>query len=1248
MANENEKYKLTEKRAGSPKALLYAATGLAVAADAIVLVFIATAVGEAKFFIAPALMLALDIAMLLLSAFGNFRFAYGFIAVGIYCIGAPVLMALTGVLCTGTAAGAVMTVPAVALWMTVHALAVLGVLSGALHAAKIGSRPRTALVAAAVALLAAGICVYVWSLAAGGFFGQGAGTRVLTFEYDSATDSYAVTDILDGPGSTVVVPESFDGKPVASLDCAVMKAEGVERVELRCSSDVALENRSELASLTDVTIVADKSAIDDFRERFYSLGLFAAGNAMIPDGEGVTAYAVFDYSQETYEQAGGKVLPTWTGSDIADFDIAGYTDAGFSYAAHTDWLDDEDLHWCVTNNGGYIMRMFSDDSDASVIDASVSFDKVYKIYTAADNDDVFDGYEGMTAEADDADCVYTVASEADGLIGGWTRDGFSVVWHEGSVNGSAVTDLGALLSSDDSYFKSGITLAPVWDLNAPTVTLPASASVIYADDVTMTANAAAPAAGFDLAYEWTAPSSGVTENDSLSPSAYSMKNVQPSDDGTYTVKVTASDPDVTSLTSSASATVKLNVEKRELTWTWTIDGTGYTESASVVYDGAAVDVTNSFGGAVNDDGDNMLGSISTNYASGEVLNAGSYRLTVTLQGEMAQKYRIGNNGMPLTVNKRGVTVSWSGGSSFTYDGAAPEITASAYGVGRELSTQLLAALSLEKDAGSHTARASLLGDYAKNYTISSGAGFEYAVSRRTITATWSGDDGFVYNGEGQSVKVTSVANCVGGDEATVLERLTYNAAGVDAGRYTATATLGNDSVSKNYTFEGGLSASAGYDIAKRQITSLEWEQTELVYNGESQGLIVVELGNCMTGEEVRMLLAISYSGERTDAGNGYVMTAEIPTDGLWRNYTYSGSLTQEYSIERRTVTSLEWGTDAFIYNGEERGARVTGIAGAVAADEAEMLAALTYAGDEANVGSYTTTVTVPTDGVWANYDYAGGRTHDYEIGKRVVTLEWGNSTFVYDGKEHNAEVVGIDGCVSTEESALIAALTYDGGMTNAGSGTTTAIVPSGGVWDNYSCTDATCTVTVEKLALTVTAKDARKTYDGEAYTFGETDWSHGALAEGDDIGEVLTVTFVGDAAGKTDAGTYEFTVSVTQGVKGGNYDISVSSAELTIARREVTIKAPTLDGEAGTPCSADGNACEVTGAVGGDGEEMKEQLSLAFSRGGESVDREDTAEAGEYTVTPVMSAEDEAAWRNYDISFEPGSLTVAEAEGGAE
>ena len=496
--------------------------------------------------------------------------------------------------------------------------------------------------------------------------------------------------------------------------------------------------------------------------------------------------------------------------------------------------------------------------------------------------------------------------------------------------------------------------------------------------------------------------------------------------------------------------------------------------------------------------------------------------------------------------------------------------------------------------------------------------------------------------------VTDLANCVGGDDAEVLKNLVYNAAGVDAGHYIATATLGSDSVSKNYTFEGGLSASAGYDIAKRQITSLGWEQTELVYDGTSQGLIVVELGNCVASEEVRMLLAISYSGNKTDAGSGYVMTAEIPTDGLWRNYTYSGSRTQEYSIAKRTAISLEWGTDTFIYNGEERGARVTGISGAVSADEAAMLAALTYSGDEANVGSHTATVTVPTSGVWANYNYTGGLTHGYTIEKRAVTLEWGNATFVYDGKEHKAEVVGIDGCVSAEESALISALTYSGGRTDAGPGTTTAAIPSGGVWGNYSCADVTCTVTIEKLALTVTAKDAKKTYDGEAYTFGEADWSHGALADGDEIGEVLTVTFVGDAAGKTDAGTYAFTLSVTPGVKGGNYDISVSSAELTIARREVTIKAPTLEGEAGTPCSADGSVCEVTGAVGGDGEEMKEQLSLTFSRDGVTVDREDTAEAGEYTVTPVMSADDEAAWSNYDISFESGSLTVAEAEGGAE
>lgn len=85
-----------------------------------------------------------------------------------------------------------------------------------------------------------------------------------------------------------------------------------------------------------------------------------------------------------------------------------------------------------------------------------------------------------------------------------------------------------------------------------------------------------------------------------------MTNVQPDDEGGYTVKVTASDPDVTSLTSSASATVRLTVRQRELTWIWTIDGKRYTDRASVTYDGEAVDVTNSCRGNVN--GDNVLGS----------------------------------------------------------------------------------------------------------------------------------------------------------------------------------------------------------------------------------------------------------------------------------------------------------------------------------------------------------------------------------------------------------------------------------------------------------------------------------------------------------------------------------------------------------------------------------------------------------------------------------------------------------------
>ena len=371
---EKERYRLTEKRTGSAKAPLIAALAGALAADAIAMVFLAIAGCAAYFYVFPALLIALDAVVLFLAIKGNFRFAYAFVAVAVYCIAAPIFMGLTFLLDARTASGTVMTTVAFAIWLIVHIMSVLAVLASSLRAAKLGGEAVAAAAIASTILLAGAICLYIWSVAAGGFFGQGF-TRTLTFE--KYGESVRITGVLDGRGDTVVVPEELDGMPVTAVDCSVFTADGVSRVELRCPASVELTSAAELYLVdSSVTIVTDKSAVDDFRAVFYSMGCFGAGNAMIPDGDGVSAYAVFDYTAESYELCEGNILPTWTGSDISRFDVSSYRGIeGLEYTAYTDTDAQDDLEWCKYNNGGYIMRL-SGGAEGNVLDAEVRFDRV--------------------------------------------------------------------------------------------------------------------------------------------------------------------------------------------------------------------------------------------------------------------------------------------------------------------------------------------------------------------------------------------------------------------------------------------------------------------------------------------------------------------------------------------------------------------------------------------------------------------------------------------------------------------------------------------------------------------------------------------------------------------------------------------------------------------------------------------------------------------------------------------------------
>ncbi|SER02413.1 hypothetical protein SAMN05216600_113121, partial [Pseudomonas cuatrocienegasensis] len=97
---------------------------------------------------------------------------------------------------------------------------------------------------------------------------------------------------------------------------------------------------------------------------------------------------------------------------------------------------------------------------------------------------------------------------------------------------------------------------------------------------------------------------------------------------------------------------------------------------------------------------------------------------------------------------------------------------------------------------------------------------------------------------------------------------------------------------------------------------------------------------------------------------------------------------------------------------------------------------------------------------------------------------------------------------------------------------------------NYALTFVDGALTIDKAALTATAADASKTYDGQAFT-GGNGVSYSGFVNGEDAGVLGgTLNYGGSAQGAINAGLYDLSVS---GLSADNYAISFVDGALTIS-----------------------------------------------------------------------------------------------------
>ena len=529
------------------------------------------------------------------------------------------------------------------------------------------------------------------------------------------------------------------------------------------------------------------------------------------------------------------------------------------------------------------------------------------------------------------------------------------------------------------------------------------------------------------------------------------------------------------------------------------------------------------------------------------------------------------------------------------------------------------------NAGSYTLSPSGLS--SSNYDISYGNGIlSIAKAPLTVTANNASKtyDGQAFAG-GNGVSYSGLVN---GETASVLSgTVSYGGTAqgaVNAGSYTLSPS-GLSSSNYDISYGNGI-----LSIAKAPLT-VTANNASKTYDGQAfAGGNGVSYSGLVNGETASVLSGtVSYGGTAQGAVNvgGYTLS---PSGLSSNNYDISyanGALTVVKAPLTVTANNA-----SKTYDGQAfAGGNGVGYSGLVNGETASVLSGTVSYGGTAqgavNAGSYTLS---PSGLSSSNYDISYGNGI-LSIAKAPLTVTANNASKTYDGQAFaGGNGVSYSGLVNVETASVLSGtVSYGGtaqGAVNAGGYT---LSPSGLSSNNYDISYANGALTVAKAPLTVTANNASKTYDGQAFA-GGNGVGYSGLVNGETASVLSgTVSYGGTAQGAINAGSYTLSLS---GLSSNNYDISYANGALTVAKAPLTVTAnnasKTYDGQA----FAGGNGVGYSGLVNG---ETASVLSGTVSYGGTA---QGAVNAGSYTLAPSGLSSS-----NYNISYADGTLNINKA-----
>ena len=430
----------------------------------------------------------------------------------------------------------------------------------------------------------------------------------------------------------------------------------------------------------------------------------------------------------------------------------------------------------------------------------------------------------------------------------------------------------------------------------------------------------------------------------------------------------------------------------------------------------------------------------------------------------------------------------------------------------------------------------------------------------------------------------------------------------NAGEQSHTAAFTPDDTANYNRVEQNITVQ----VDKATLTPSVGSVADKTYDGNTSTTGTIELEGAVPNENPAASGVFTF--ESANAGTDKTVKVTVTLgDGWASNYVLAETeLTTKANITPKTV-GLTWsGHDDLVYDGEP----VSVTASATGLVSGDTCAVTVDNGDQTNASTYTAEATgLGND----NYQLPDtGTTQEYTIAPRPVELSWSASSFTYDGNEKTVTAT-ITNLVPDDDCAL----TYEDNVkTEHGSYTATV---TGLDNNNYTLTNGaglTHSWSIGKAVVSFTVSGNSHTYDGDAKTAAVTqDSEQTQIPAGG-----YEVTY-GGTASQTEAGTYDITVTITNGnfcFEDGKDTMVVG--KLTIGEQAVEIPTP------------DDTEFVYNGA---------EQTYAIAENVLYTVEGNAQKDAGTYTVTVSLNDKDNYVWsdgttndRTYTFMINPKPVTA--------